>query len=411
MFKAYRFRIYPNQAQVREMASHFGCARWVYNWALGKMIAYYEEHQKGLPIRKVQDELVALKKTEEKAWLREVNSQALLASLMDVKKAFVNFFEKRAGFPRFKKKYDSKQSYQCPQHVKVNIQDNCIVLPKIGAVKAKLHRTFQGTIKTTTISRNSSGHYYTSILVETAEALPIPTTVDLEYTLGLDLGINHFLVTSEGAKAENPRNLAKGLKRIKKLQRQLAKKEKCSANRAKARKRLARQHEKVKNKRLAAIHRVSANLVFKNQATSFAIEDLNVKGMLKNRKLSKAISDCGWSEFTRQLQYKSAWMGKNVLIIGRWDPSSKLCSHCGHKKETLSLNQRIYDCTHCGLSIDRDHNAAINIKKIALAQYRDGVAQIQACGPSSGGDVFKEDFLKMSSHHGMKQEAPFIKCA
>lgn len=413
MFKAYQFRIYPNAKQTKEMASHFGCARWVYNWALNKMIDHYQEYQKSLPIRTIQDELVALKKTEEKSWLREVNSQALLAALMNLKKAFISFFEKRTGFPRFKKKYDSRKSYQCPQHVKVNFSKGYIDIPKIGAVKSKLHRSFEGKIKTTTITQNAVGHYYASVLVDTPESIPMPTTVEPEQILGLDLGINHLFTTSEGKTEKNPRNLTRNLKRLKRLQRQLTKKTKKSANRAKARKRLARQHEKIKNRRLATIHQASANLVFKNQATSFAIEDLNVKGMLKNRKLSKAISDCGWSELTRQLEYKSAWVGKNVLVIGRWEPSSKLCSQCGHQKETLSLGERIYDCKHCGISIDRDLNAAINIKQIALAQYRDGTARIQACGSCSGGDAFRKALpsKKASSYHGMKQEAPFRECA
>jgi len=413
MFKAYRYRIYPNQDQVGQLNQHFGCVRWVHNWAIERKRDHYAQQKQNLSIRQIQDELIALKKTKEKSWLKEVNSQALLAALMNVKAAFSNFFEKRAGRPKFKKKYDSEQSYQCPQHVKIDFINKAIHLPKIGWIKAKLHRKFDGMVKTTTITRTPSGHFYASVLVKTHESLPIPTTVQLKETIGIDLGINAFLVTSDGLKKEGPKFLRKGLKQLRKLQRRLSKKQLKSHNRAKAKRKLARCHEKIKNQRLSFSHQISSELVFKNHATSFAIEDLNIKGMLKNRKLSKAVSDCGWSEFVRQLRYKSAWMGKNVLKIGRWDPSSKRCSGCGLNKETLSLSERVYQCVHCGLSIDRDLNAAINIKQFALAQNRDGIAQIQACGSCNGGDVSEEALLslKISSHHGMKQEAPLIKCA
>jgi len=411
MFKAYRYRIYPNQEQVKQFACHFGCARWAYNWALSQKQEYYREHGKGISLRKIQDNLVSLKKTPVKAWLREVNSQALLASIRDSETAYKNFFQKRAKFPRFKRKMDSKQSFQCPQHVTVNFIKNRITLPKIGPVKAKLHRSFQGKIKTTTISKNAAGHYYASILVETVQPTPIPTAIDPNYTLGIDLGIKSFIMTSEGSEKQSLKSLKCGLRRLKILQRRVSKKVLGSLNRAKARKRLARHHEKIKNRRLNTSHQISAELVFKNHATSFAVEDLNVSGMLKNRKLSRAIYDCAWSEFIRQLHYKSTWAGKNVLKIGRWEPSSKRCSGCGQIKETLSLNERVYHCEHCGLCIDRDHNAAINIRHFALVQNRVGGARIQACGSCNGGDGGKQKALSSSSYHGMKQEAPFKECA
>ncbi|MEY3183159.1 MAG: hypothetical protein RLZ35_1144 [Pseudomonadota bacterium] len=407
MFKAYKYRIYPNVAQTQQFAKHFGCARWVYNWGLARKQAHYQNTNKNLSPRLLQDELVALKKVEKTAWLKEVNSQALLATLFDLNAAYANFFQKKSGFPRFKKKYDSVQSFQCPQHVKVDFPNKLLVLPKIGAVKAKLHRIFSGNIKTTTISRTACGHYYASVLVETPEALPVPTTVVEEQTIGLDLGINAFLVTSQGDRKTAPKSLYSKTKRLRTLQRRLSKKIPKSVNRSKARKRVARLHQQIKNRRLEAAHQTSAELVYKNHATSFALEDLNIKGLLKNRKLSRAISDCGWSEFIRQLQYKSAWVGKNIIKIDRWAPSSKQCSGCGHRKKTLLLSERLYNCEHCGLSIDRDLNAAINIKRFALAQNRAGMAQIEACGSCAGGDVLQET----SSYHGMKQEAHFIQCA
>jgi putative transposase len=404
MFKAYKYRIYPDEKQTQQFAEHFGCVRWVYNWGLGRKQEHYQATQKNLSARQLQDELVALKKTEEKSWLNQVNSQALLAILLCLNTAFMNFFSKKSGFPRFKKKYDSEQSYQCPQHVTVDFLKEAIKLPKIGAIKAKLHRSFEGTIKTTTIRRTSSGHYYASILVETADVLPTATTVVPEDTLGIDLGINAFLVTSDGQKKPAVKPLFPKLKRIKTLQRRLSKKVPKSRNRSKARKHLARLHEQVKNRRLEAAHQASAELVYKNHATSFALEDLNVKGMLKNHKLARAISDCGWSEFVRQLEYKSAWVGKNVLKIDRWAPSSKQCSRCRHQKDRLSLGERLYDCTACGLKLDRDWNAAINIKWFALSKIGlewpefKPVDHALTGAPQCGSLVI----------HGMKQEAHFI---
>lgn len=364
MLKAYKYRIYPNVSQKNLLGQHFGTSRWVYNWALENIIRHYEKTGKYLSRRTLQDTLVALKKDTE--WLKEVNSQSLLATLMHVEKAFRKFFRKQAGFPQFKKKYSMRQSYQCPQHVQVDADNNRLHLPKIKNIKIRLHRAFDGVIKTCTISRTSTDKYFISILVDTPDVAPPLSQVEADKTIGIDLGIKDFVITSSGIKEPNHKYLYKSTKRLERVQRRFSKKCKGSASRGKERRNVAKIHEKVTNQRKKGAHKVSAHLVYKNQDTSFALEDLNVSGMMKNHKLARAIGDCGWHFFTKTLQYKATWAGKNVIFIDRWFPSSKICSQCGTTKKELSLAMRTYTCNHCHMHLDRDINAAINIKNAAL---------------------------------------------
>ena len=366
MLKAYKYRIYPTKAQAELMAKHFGCARYIYNWALNLKQVHYQETGKSLSKRVLQDLLVASKKLD-KPWLTEVNSQSLLASLLNLDNAFGNFFKKIAKFPRFKKKHSSYQSFQCPQHVEVNFEAGLLNLPKIKNIPTKFHRTFAGKIKTVTIKRAPSGKYFASILVEDLEAIPMPALIEQDKTLGLDMGIRHFLIDSEGNKIENPKYLLNALKKLRAQQRKLSRMKKDSHNRAKQKLKVAILHEKVAHKRYDFVHQISAKLADKNQATSFAIEDLHIKGMVKNRKLARAISDCGWRMFLNALSYKCDWNGKNFIKIGRFAASSKTCSACGVKQEKLPLSIREWACS-CGAQHDRDINAAIMIKQFSLAQ-------------------------------------------
>ncbi len=403
MLKAYRYRIYPNATQAQAFAAHFGCARWVYNWGLEKKTAHYKETKKTLSKRALQDALVVLKKSEDKQWLNEVNSQTLLAALANLDVAYRNFFQKRAKHPKFKSKYKGHQSYQCPQHVKVDFENELIHLPKIKSLKVKLHRSFEGKIKTCTIRKTPTDKYYISVLVENEAPIPIPTTIEEKQTVGIDLGIKALLITSHNETEPNHKFLYKKTRRIRRLQRQLSKKEKTSKNRVKAKKRLARLHEQVGYQRKDMIHQASAKLVYKSHDTCFAIEDLNVAGMMKNHKLAKAIGDCGWGNLIATLTYKAQWTGKTVLVIDRWAPSSKTCSHCGGYKKELTLADRTFRCTDCGIAIDRDYNAACNIKRFALAQI--GMEQPDSkpadhalAGPTS---------CQLATHE-MKQEAASI---
>ena len=367
MLKAYKYRIYPNAPQRQQLAHHFGCARWVYNWALATTKNHYEEAKKQLSRRDLQDRLVALKHTEEHAWLKEVNSQSLLGALLHLHKAYKNFFKKRAKYPKFKKKHN-RQTFECPQHVKLDTPIKRLHLPKIKGIKIKQHRPFQGKIKTVTLTKTPSGKYYASILVQSNATHPVLAPVKKDKTIGIDLRLNHFAITSQGEKIANPKFLKKSLKRLGINQKIRARKDykNKSTNYKKQCIKVARTHESVANRRYNFIQQYTATLVGESQATSFAVEDLHVKGMIKNRKLARSIADSSWGTFLRVLSYKSRWHGKNVLTIGRFVASSKTCHACGHKEKIMPLRVREWDCL-CGLSHDRDINAAMVIKKQAIA--------------------------------------------
>lgn len=366
--KGYKYRIYPNAEQSEIFAQHFGTARFVYNTALEMKKRYYDQYGKGLSKRAIQDQFVALKKTEEFDWLNTINSQSILAALGNVHTAYQNFFRGNAEFPKFKKKYSGWQSFQCPQHVTIDFENGLINLPKIKeGIKINFHREFEGEIKTVTIKRTPTGKYTATILVDDGVENPIRTTIDPGNSIGIDIGITHFLIDSEGGKIENPKILKQSLDRLAIEQRKLSRKKDGSANRAKQKRVVAQVHETVANKRYDFIQQQSAKLAINSQVTSFAVEDLNIKGMVKNRKLSRAISDCGWGMFLKALQYKCDWNGKNLLKIDRFAPSSKTCSACGTKVDKLPLSIREWQCD-CGAKHDRDINAAKNIRAFALAE-------------------------------------------
>jgi len=364
--KAYRYRIYPNASQQELLEKHFGCVRHVYNWALDLKNKFYQEHQKNLSRSELQRLLVASKK-QDKPWLAEVNSQSLLSSLLHLETAFINFFRGRAKFPRFKKKYASCRSFQCPQHVTIDFDSSLLNLPKLKGIKIKLHRQFTGKLKTVTIKRTACGEYYASIVVDDPSTFPIPSLIEADKILGLDVGINYFYTDSEGNKVANPNFLKKSLRRLAVAQRLLSRKQVSSKNRAKSRLLLANIYNRISNLRSNFIHQESAKLSVKNHATSFAVESLNIKGMIKNRCLSRAIADCGWGMFLNALTYKCREYGKNILKIDRFAPSSKTCSQCGTKQQSLPLAVRRWEC-ECGAIHDRDHNAAKMIVQFALAE-------------------------------------------
>ena len=351
MLKAYKYRIYSNNEQALLIEKHFGCSRFVFNWALALQKRYYAMFGKSLSRTQIQSQLVKKKKTGKFAWLNEVNSQSLLNALLNVHTAFTNFFKGRAKFPRFKSKKILGRSYQCPQHCTVNFEQGIINLPKIKGIKTIFSREFVGNIKTVTISKTATGKYYASVLVENTDILPTPpTTIEPNLTVGIDLGISHLLNLSDGSKFDNPKHLANASKRL-----------------AIQQKIFARIHEKVRHQRLDLHHQITHSLICDNQATSYALEDLAVKNMVKNRKLAKAIHDVGWGQFVALLTYKANWHGKNILKVNRFFASSKICSHCHHKLDNLPLSVRNWTCPSCQTHHDRDTNAASNIRKQALA--------------------------------------------
>ena len=365
--KAFKYRIYPNKEQQVLIEKHFGCARFTFNWALGLQQKYYEEHKKSLSRKELQDQLVALKKTTEYEWLNEVNSQSLLSSLLHVYTAFGNFFKGRAKFPRFKSKKIPQRSYQCPQHCSVNFASGFLNIPKIKGIKAVFSREFEGKIKTVTLSKTATGKYYAAILVEVEQVQPTATVVDPELTIGIDLGLEHVLIMSDGQKIKNPRHLKKAQKRLAVQQKVFARKKKESRNYQRQKLRVARIHEKVRNQRVDLHHKLTDKLICESQATSYAVEDLGIKNMVKNRKLAKAISDVAWGQFLTLLSYKAAWNGKNILKIGRFMPSSKTCSSCGYVMPKLPLHIRSWCCPSCAVEHDRDVNAGKNVRSFALA--------------------------------------------
>lgn len=381
MLAATRIRLYPNATQVNALARQFGCARWAWNEALAETRRLYQETGKGLGYESMTGRLPGLK--QEHVWLKEAHAQVLQQSLRHLSRAFVNFFERRSKYPQFKAKFGS-QSIQFPQNVKVN--EKRVFLPKVGWFKAVVHRPIVGEIKTVTVTREPCGHYYASILVDDGRPIHMPSFNGP--ILGVDVGLIDFAVTSNGSHFANPKYLNKAAKNLKRKQQSLSRKVKGSKGREKARKLVARVHERVKNTRKDFVHKVSTRLVHENQV--IAVEDLNVKGMLRNPKLARAISDVGWGMFMKFLAYKTAWLGRGLIKVNRFYPSSKSCNTCGGVHDKLNLSVRFWTCKHCGASHDRDENAARNIRDEAQRMIWAGVIPASAPGigaAAAGGNV------------------------
>ena len=355
MFKANKYRIYPTNSQKELIAKHIGCSRFTYNFALETKNSVYLGSKQNLSSFDLIKKLPELKKECE--WLKEVNSQSLQQSIQNMDIAFKKFF-KGAGFPKFKSKHKGRQSFSVPQNVIV--ENDLLIIPKFKeGLDIVLHRPIKGTIKSATISVTPTGKYFASILVDTNEIIPQKAAIKENTTIGIDLGIKDFAITSNEEVFENQKNLRKAQSKLKYVQR------KYSKNKGKRTKqRLALLHEKVENKRKDFLHKTSTKLIRENQ--TIALETLNVAGMVKNHCLAQAISDVSWSTFVTMLEYKADWYGKNILRIGRFAPSSKCCNICGTINKELTLKDREWTCPKCNSVLDRDVNASINIKSFAL---------------------------------------------
>jgi putative transposase len=386
LYKAFRYRLYPNQEQEVLLSKHFGHCRFLWSLALETKTNAYLSAKVNYSRFDLQKQLVELKKECE--WLKEVNSQSLQSVLHNLDLAYKKFF-KGSGFPKFKSKHD-KQSFHIPQNVKV--ENGSLVIPKFKkkGIKIKLHRPLEGTIKSATISRTSTGKYFVSILCDTGEDCKPKSKVKKETAVGIDLGIKDFAVTSDGEVIKNPKFLRNNIDRLKVLQRRASKKKKGSNNRKKANKRVALLHEKIKNQRQDFLHKISSRLVSENQ--TICLENLGVSNMMKNHCLAQSISDVSWSEFNRMIEYKAEWYGVNILRIGRFAPSSKTCE-CGVINKDLKLSDRVWECKSCGQVNERDYLAARNIKKFAL--YKE----------NSGQELSVEPVEMSTLVESMKQEA------
>jgi putative transposase len=358
MLKVVKVRLYPNNQQQEALSQSFGNCRWLWNHCLNLMNQTYKDTGKGLSGYEVKKQIPQLKKEYE--WLKLTYSQCLQQVCLNLGVAFNNFFERRAKYPRFKSKH-GKQSIQYPQNVKK--VDDCLKLPMIGEVKAKFHREITDTIKTVTVSKNKSNQYYASILFEDGNDKPQISTEGK--AIGIDLGLNHFAITSEGSKFNNPKWIKKHELNLKRKQQQLSRKQKASNNRNKARLKVAKIHNKIANCRSDFHHKLSRRIVNENQVV--VVENLAVANMVKNHKLSKAISQVSWGQFYTMLKYKAEQEGKIYQEVDRFFPSSKTCNVCLHQVESLPLEIRFWDCSSCNTKhIDRDINAAKNIRDEGL---------------------------------------------
>jgi putative transposase len=357
MRQVVKVRLYPNQQQKQLLEQSFGNCRWLWNYGLNLVNQTYKETGKGLSSYDIKKKIPSLK--QEYNWLTLTYSQCLQQVCINLGTAFNNFFEKRARSPRFKSKH-GKQSIQYPQNVK--LLDKALKLPKIGEVKAVLHRPIGGKVKTVTVSKNRCDQYFASILFE--DGKPKPDSSAEGKALGVDLGLNHFAVTSDGSKFDNPRWMAKHEQNLKRKQQQLSRKQKGGKNRDKARKKVAKVHNKVARCREDFLHKLSRRIVDENQV--ICVENLNVKGMVKNHSLAKAISQVGWGMFLAMLNYKAEQDGKVYIEVDRFFPSSKTCNVCLNQINSLPLDVRHWTCSHCGTQHDRDINAAINLREEGL---------------------------------------------
>lgn len=365
MLRATKVRIYPTLEQAEYLNAQFGAVRFAYNKALH--IKKHAHKHRGVslnPRKELKPLLAVAKKSRKYAWLKEYDAIALQQAVINLDVAFSNFFNPKlkARFPAFKRKHGRQSSYHC---VGIKVLDGAIKIPKVSAIEARLHREITGTLKSITISWSSTGKYYAALLCDDGVEAPAKTTLISNVT-GLDMGLTHFTIRSDGTKVANPRHLINASRNLRRKQKALSRKKKGSANRRKARMKLSGVHERVANARADFQHQLSRAIVDENQAV--IVETLKSANMMKNHHLARAIGDAGWSGFISKLEYKAAEKGVHVVKLDQWFASSKTCHCCGHKMPEMPLNRRIWQCPECAVEHDRDINAAINIRQKGILE-------------------------------------------
>ncbi|QWB24316.1 MULTISPECIES: RNA-guided endonuclease TnpB family protein [Streptomyces] len=362
--RAFKYRFYPTDAQAAELSRTFGCVRKVYNMALAARTEAWARQER-VNYNQTSAMLTAWKKTGDLAYLNDVSSVPLQQALRHLQNAFANFFAKRAKYPRFKAKKKSRASAEYTSSA-FRFREGRLTLAKMAdPLDIVWSRPLPGgaTPTTVTVSRDSAGRWYVSMLCEDPTVKPLAAA---STTVGVDVGLNHLLTLSTGEKIANPRHERRDRERLAKAQRELSRKAKGDgANRRKARQKVAKIHARITDRRRDALHKLTTRLVRENQ--TLVIEDLTVRTMVKNRNLARAISDAAWSQFRGMLEYKADWYGREVIAVDRFFPSSKLCSHCGTLRSEIPLGVRTWTCGSCGTVHDRDVNAAKNLLAAGLA--------------------------------------------
>ena len=389
--RTFRFRLYPNREQTELLAKHFGCSRFVYNYFLSQRKEQYRLTGKSDNYYAQANTLTTLKKQEETSWLKEVNSQTLQFAIRSLETAYANFFKKLAKLPKFKSKH-SKNSFTVPQFA--SVAGDRLFIPKFNeGIKCRVHREIKGKIGKVTITKTPSGKYFVSVFTEEEYITPLKKTGK---SVGVDMGLKDLLVTSDGEIFKNNRYTRRYECKLAKAQQHLSRKVKGSKGFENQKLKVARLHEKIANSRADYLHKCSISLV--RRYDTICIEDLNVKGMVKNHHLAKSISDASWGKFVSMLTYKAEWNDKKVVKAERYFPSSQTCNVCGYvNKDIKNLSVRDWECPECHTHHDRDINAAINILRFGINNISAGTVDY------TGGEEVRTDHLE--SHSSVKPEA------
>ena len=377
MKKVFKYRIYPNKTQQALLQATFGCCRFVYNKTLDIRKTAYETDKTRLSKFDLIKKVTTLK--DEFEWLKDVPATCLQQAVDNMDKAYQNFFKSGNGYPKFKSKHHSRKSCKFPATFCDVLQDtDHIKLSKIGEIKYKKDREVVGNLRHIVVTQENDEKYYASCVVETGAEAPKPQPVEASTTVGIDLGLKDFIVTSDGRKIPNPRFYATIDRRIARLQKHESRKTKGSKRRARIRLKINKLYIKKRNLIKNFIYHVANTLLRESQ--TLVMEDLNIGGMVKNHNLAKSIQNICWGELRRVLEYKSQWLGHNLIFIDRWAPSTKTCSCCGYKNDTLTLSELSWTCPSCGTHHDRDINAAINIKRMGLEKLLPAVSGFDGRG-------------------------------